>query len=133
MDAYDRESAMAAELESIPTAALRAELQRRRHDQAARGEAQQPLPYSLSTGIAATDEIAGCLQSLREQGFCVLDRVIPTAELAVVRASVLASRPLIRAEHLRASAEFFDAQRIPHTGGERQSTDPTVALRSHTS
>ena len=33
-----------------------------------------PLPYSLSTGIAAgAGEVAGYLRSLREQGFCVVD------------------------------------------------------------
>ena len=62
-----------------------------------------PLPYSLSTGIAAgASEVAGYLRSLREQGFCVIDRTIPPDELARVRESVLESRPKIRAQHLQA-------------------------------
>ena len=53
-------------------------------------------PYSLSTGLAPADpqaEISAYLHSLRAQGFCVIDSVIPEGSLAEVRASVLASRP----------------------------------------
>jgi hypothetical protein len=62
-----------------------------------------PLPYSLSTGITAgASEVTGYLRSLREQGFCVVDRTIPPDELARVRESVLESRPKIRAQQLQA-------------------------------
>ena len=80
-------------------------------------------PYSLSTGLAPADpqaEISAYLHSLRAQGFCVIDSVIPEGSLAEVRASVLASRPVIRAEHMRASAEWMDANGIAHDEGAQR-------------
>ena len=80
-------------------------------------------PYSLSTGLAPADpqaEISAYLHSLRAQGFCVIDSVIPEGSLAGVRESVLASRPVIRAEHMRASAEWMDANGIAHDEGAQR-------------
>ena len=64
------------------------------------------LPYSISTGIQAGGpaEIAAYVRSVREQGFCVVERVIPDAALAAVRESVVASRPALTAAREAAAA-----------------------------
>ena len=55
------------------------------------------LPYSISTGIPKQGEaeIEGYLQSLRLQGFCVIERVIPQDEVAAARADGLSGRQLL--------------------------------------
>jgi hypothetical protein len=47
-------------------------------------------PYSIGTGVplGGDDEIKGYLRSLRVQGFCCIERVIPACELSAVRESV---------------------------------------------
>ena len=56
------------------------------------------LPYSISTGIPEHGhaEIEGYLKSLRVQGFCVIDRVIPENEVAMARENVLSGRQLLQ-------------------------------------
>ena len=55
------------------------------------------VPYSISTGISSGGgvEIAGYLQSLRVQGFCVIERVIPEDLVDAVRESVHRGRKLL--------------------------------------
>jgi ectoine hydroxylase-related dioxygenase (phytanoyl-CoA dioxygenase family) len=55
------------------------------------------VPYSIGTGIPAGEdaEIAGYLQSLRIQGFCVVERVIPEDRVVAVRESVHRGRELL--------------------------------------
>eukprot|EP01052_Picozoa_sp_SAG31_P010990 SAG31_NODE_612_length_13548_cov_171.183285_7_plen_221_part_00 len=56
------------------------------------------IPYSCSTGIAqcGQEEIAGYLRSLRTQGFCVIERVIPDDKVDAVRESVREGHRLIK-------------------------------------
>ncbi len=56
------------------------------------------LPYSISTGIPKQGEaeIEGYLQSLRLQGFCLIERVIPEDEVSAARDNVLRGRQLLR-------------------------------------
>ncbi len=59
---------------------------------------QRPhLPYSIGTGIPehGEAEIEGYLRSLRLQGFCVIERVIPEDEVSAARDSVLRGRQLL--------------------------------------
>ena len=55
------------------------------------------VPYSIGTGIPkhGDAEIEGYLQSLRVQGFCVIERVIPEDEVAAARDNVLRGRELL--------------------------------------
>jgi hypothetical protein len=53
-------------------------------------------PYSISTGVEGEEELSGCLRSLRLQGFCVVDRAIPAAELSAVRDDVIAGQSTVR-------------------------------------
>ncbi|MEE2728324.1 MAG: hypothetical protein VX792_14735, partial [Candidatus Latescibacterota bacterium] len=52
------------------------------------------VPYSISTGIPSGGdaEIEGYIESLRLQGFCVIDRVIPQDQIDAARQSVLEGR-----------------------------------------
>jgi hypothetical protein len=55
------------------------------------------VPYSIGTGVPAGGdaEIAGHIQSLRVQGFCVIERVIPEGRVGAVRDSVHKGRKLL--------------------------------------
>jgi ectoine hydroxylase-related dioxygenase (phytanoyl-CoA dioxygenase family) len=55
------------------------------------------LPYSIGTGITKGGdvEVEGYVQSLRVQGFCVIERVIPESEVDAVRESVHRGRALL--------------------------------------
>ena len=55
------------------------------------------VPYSIGTGIPkhGAFEIEGYLHSLRVQGFCVIERVIPEDEVAAARDNVLRGRKLV--------------------------------------
>jgi ectoine hydroxylase-related dioxygenase (phytanoyl-CoA dioxygenase family) len=55
-------------------------------------------PYSIGTGIpkGGDAEIEGYLQSLRGQGFCVVERVIPEDQVSTVRESVYRGRRLLQ-------------------------------------
>ena len=56
------------------------------------------VPYSIGTGISrgGDAEIEGYLQSLRVQGFCVIERVIPEDQVGTVRESVHRGRELLQ-------------------------------------
>ena len=56
------------------------------------------LPYSIGTGIpgGGDAEIEGYLQSLRVQGFCVIEGVIPEDQVSTVRESVYRGRRLLQ-------------------------------------
>ena len=56
------------------------------------------VPYSIGTGIpkGGDAEIEGYLQSLRVQGFCVIERVIPEDQVGATRESVLRGRELLQ-------------------------------------
>ena len=56
------------------------------------------VPYSIGTGIpkGGDAEIAGYLQSLRVQGFCVVEKVIPEGQVNKVRGSVYRGRRLLQ-------------------------------------
>ena len=79
------------------------------------------VPYSIGTGVPAGGdaEIAGYLQSLRVQGFCVIERVIPEDQVGVVRDSVHKGRELL--QHDR------EAERRKRIELERH-RDPTVEI-----
>ena len=55
------------------------------------------VPYSIGTGIpkGGDGEIEGYVQSLRTQGFCVIERVIPKDQVDAVRESVHRGRELL--------------------------------------
>ena len=81
------------------------------------------LPYSIGTGIPkhGDAEIEGYLQSLRIQGFCVIERVIPKGEVTAARDNLLKGRELerrkrIQLEHQRnPEAEIDDSfKRLDH-------------------
>ena len=52
------------------------------------------VPYSIGTGISkhGDAEIEGYLQSLRVQGFCVIEHVIPQGEVSAARDNLLRGR-----------------------------------------
>ena len=56
------------------------------------------VPYSIGTGIpkGGDAEIEGYVQSLRTQGFCVIDRVISKDQVDAVRESVHRGRELLQ-------------------------------------
>jgi hypothetical protein len=80
------------------------------------------LPYSIGTGIPkhGDAEIEGYLQSLRIQGFCVIERVIPKGEVTAARDNLLKGRELLlkdrELEHQRnPEAEIDDSlKRLDH-------------------
>ena len=55
------------------------------------------VPYSIGTGIPkhGDAEIEGYLQSLRLQGFCLIERVIPQGEVTAARDNLLRGRQLL--------------------------------------
>eukprot|EP01050_Picozoa_sp_SAG11_P015159 SAG11_NODE_1937_length_4032_cov_6.541826_1_plen_321_part_00 len=55
-------------------------------------------PYSLSSGIPSDVEIEGYVHSIRTQGFCCIEGVIPAEQLQAVRLSVIAGREQLAAE-----------------------------------
>ena len=70
------------------------------------------VPYSISTGIPSGGdaEIEGYIESLRLQGFCVIDRVIPQDQVDAARRSVLEGRVLLqedRAKERQARVEWM--------------------------
>ena len=59
---------------------------------------QGVVPYSISTGIerGGQAELSGYLRSMRTQGFCCIDRVIPFDEVDAVRESVIEGYRLLK-------------------------------------
>ena len=75
------------------------------------------LPYSIATGIpkGGDKEIEGYLQSLRVQGFCVIERVIPEDHVNSVRESVHEGRRLLQQDRQaeRSKRIALERQRNP--------------------
>ena len=84
-------------------------------------DARLRVPYSISTGIpgGGDAEIEGYLQSLRLQGFCVIDRVIPQDGVEAARQSVLEGRALLQEDRAQ--------ERERRIAGARE-RDPDVEL-----
>ena len=75
---------------------------------------QRPrLPYSIGTGIPKQGqaEIEGYLQSLRLQGFCVIERVIPQDEVAAARDNLLRGRQLLLEDRQREHRQRIELER----------------------
>ena len=75
---------------------------------------QRPrLPYSIGTGIPKQGEaeIEGYLQSLRIQGFCVIERVIPQDEVAAARDNVLRGRQLLLKDRQQERRQRIELER----------------------
>ena len=75
------------------------------------------VPYSIGTGIpkGGDAEIEGYLQSLRVQGFCVIERVIPEDQVEATRESVLRGRELLQKDR---EAERTRAVSVVENGEE---------------
>jgi ectoine hydroxylase-related dioxygenase (phytanoyl-CoA dioxygenase family) len=75
------------------------------------------LPYSIGTGIPKGDdaEIEGYVQSLRVQGFCVIDSVIPEDQVNAVRQSVIQGRQSLQQdrEAERSKRREIESRRVP--------------------
>ena len=71
------------------------------------------LPYSIGTGIPkhGEAEIEGYLQSLRLQGFCVIERVIPEGEVAASRDNVLRGRQLLLKDRQQEHRQRIELER----------------------
>ena len=56
------------------------------------------VPYFIGTGVPEGDdaEIDGSIHSLRVQGFCVIERVIPEDQVTAARENVLWERELLQ-------------------------------------
>lgn len=75
------------------------------------------VPYSIGTGIpkGGDAEIEGYLQSLRTQGFCVIERVIPEDQVDAVRESVYRGRELLKKDREieRRKRIALERERVP--------------------
>eukprot|EP01052_Picozoa_sp_SAG31_P015112 SAG31_NODE_962_length_10731_cov_4.198552_3_plen_258_part_00 len=83
------------------------------------------LPYSVATGIPSgggPEEIAGYVASLRTQGFCVIEHVIPAEQVPAVLASVLAGRRALQAHR---ESQPPNPPQPAHGGSSRAPMDPT--------
>ena len=80
-------------------------------------------PYSIGTGIpkGGEAEIEGYLQSLRVQGFCVVERVIPEGQVSTVRESVYRGRRLLQQdrEAERSKRMELERRRLPDSQIDR--------------
>ena len=75
---------------------------------------QRPrLPYSIGTGIPKQGEaeIEGYLQSLRLQGFCLIERVIPQDEVNAARDNVLRGRQLLLKDRQQERRQRIELER----------------------
>ena len=79
------------------------------------------LPYSISTGIPEHGhaEIEGYLKSLRVQGFCVIDRVIPENEVAMARENVLSGRQLLQKDRELERRKRIDLEHQANSGDDQ--------------
>ena len=70
-------------------------------------------PYSIGTGIpkGGHAEIEGYLESLRVQGFCLIERVIPEDRVKDVRESVLSGRQLLEKDREREREKRIELER----------------------
>ena len=71
------------------------------------------LPYSIGTGIPKQGqaEIEGYLQSLRFQGFCVIEHVIPQGEVSAARDNLLRGRQLLLEDRQREHRQRIELER----------------------
>jgi ectoine hydroxylase-related dioxygenase (phytanoyl-CoA dioxygenase family) len=71
------------------------------------------IPYSIGTGIpkGGDEEIEGYLQSLRVQGFCVVERVIPEDQVSTVRESVHEGRRLLQQDREAERSKRIELER----------------------
>ena len=71
------------------------------------------IPYSIGTGIpkGGDQEIGGYLQSLRVQGFCVVERVIPEDQVNTVRESVHEGRRLLQQDREAERSKRIELER----------------------
>ena len=74
---------------------------------------RQRLPHSIATGIpkGGDAEIEGYLQSLRVQGFCVVERVIPEDQVSTVRESVHRGRQLLQQDREAERSKRIELER----------------------
>ncbi len=84
------------------------------------------LPYSIGTGIhkGGDAEIESYLESLRVQGFCVIERVIPVDQVARVRESVHRGRMLLQQDREAERNKRMELERDNNAGF--QGGDDTV-------
>ena len=70
-------------------------------------------PYSIGTGIpkGGDAEIEGYLESLRVQGFCLIERVIPEESVNDVRESVVLGRQLLEKDRQREREKRIELER----------------------
>ena len=93
-------------------------------------DARLRVPYSIGTGIPAggDPEISGYLESLRVQGFCVIERVIPEDQVDAVRHSVHRGRELLQKDREAELARRLEVERSRNPGyeppGERPPRPP---------
>ena len=84
-------------------------------------------PYSIGTGISegGDAEIEGYLESLRLQGFCVIERVIPEDRVDEVRESVILGRQLLEKDrqHEREKRVELERLRLAATTNGKSASD----------
>ena len=78
------------------------------------------VPYSIGTGITKGGhaEIQGYLQSLRVQGFCVIERVIPEDEVTTARENVVRGRELLLEDRKLERRRRIELERQRNPGAE---------------
>ena len=72
------------------------------------------LPYSIGTGVpeGGDAEIDGYLQSLRIQGFCAVESVIPEDQVSTVRESVHRGRRLLQQDREAERNKRLEQERL---------------------
>ena len=90
-------------------------------------DARLRRPYSIGTGIpiGGDAEIEGYLESLRVQGFCVIERVIPQDRVEEVRESVIEGREFLEKDRNREREQRVEASRLRLRGaaGDKSASD----------
>ena len=78
------------------------------------------VPYSIGTGVpnGGDAEIEGYIHSLRVQGFCVIERVIPEDQVAAARDSVLRGRELLQKDREVERRKRIELERKRNPGVE---------------
>ena len=78
------------------------------------------VPYSIGTGVpnGGNAEIEGYIHSLRAQGFCVIERVIPEDQVAAARDSVLRGRELLQKDREVERRKRIELERKRNPGAE---------------
>ena len=84
------------------------------------------VPYSIGTGIpeGGDGEIEGYLNSLRVQGFCVVERVIPEDKVDAVRQSVIEGRRLLQQDREAERGKRLELERLRNPASEIAGDDP---------